>query len=88
LAGVLLLLVLLVFPTTGRGVAGDLVEEAEGTKVWEAGIDGVRIEWAADGTFNRLFSRVSQPVLSGDRTAKSSGNTHADQLPKMVQVPR
>jgi hypothetical protein len=47
--------------------AGQIEANADGVTVWQAGIDGPRIEWAPDGSFSRLYSRYSQPVAFPDR---------------------
>lgn len=33
------------------------IETSDSSIVWQAGIDGVEIEWAPDGSFNRIYSR-------------------------------
>ena len=48
------------------GIAGEIQSNDSGT-IWQAGIDGVEIEWGPDGSFSRIYSRFSQPVEVGDR---------------------
>jgi len=47
--------------------AGNVEATEDGTVTWQAGVDGVEIEWAPDGNVNRIYSRFSTPVEFADR---------------------
>ena len=37
--------------------ARDVVIQEDGSTVWQAGVDGVEIEWNPDGSVKRIYSR-------------------------------
>jgi len=47
--------------------AGELDGRQDGTVIWKAGLDGVEIEWGADGQWNRIYSQYSHTVAFPDR---------------------
>lgn len=55
--------------------AGDLERDPDGTTKWNAGSDGVVVEWGPDGDFDRIYAKYTQPVSvpnsRGVRTAKT-----------------
>lgn len=55
--------------------AGQINKTAEGGTAWNAGLDGVIIEFDARGEFSRIYSKYTQPVsipnTRGIRTAKT-----------------
>lgn len=70
------------FPST----AGELTSNADGTTLWQAGIDGVEIEWAPNGSFNRIYSRFSQPVNFPDRQGISKAQIIAEEKAKAAII--
>ena len=67
-------------------MAGEVTSNTDGTTVWQAGIDGVEIEWAPDGSFNRIYSRFSQPVNFPDRQGISKGQIIAEEKAKAAII--
>jgi hypothetical protein len=65
--------------------AGEISQTDVGI-VWQAGIDGVEIEWATDGLFNRIYSRYSQPVGIPDRQGISKAQTIAEEKAKAAII--
>jgi hypothetical protein len=66
--------------------AGDVVRDADGATRWQAGIDGVEIEWAPDGSVRRLYSRYGQPVEFADRRGITGAQTIAEERAKAAIV--
>lgn len=66
--------------------AGEVTSNPDRTTVWQAGIDGVEIEWAPDGSFNRIYSRFSQPVSFPDRQGISKAQTIAEEKAKAAII--
>ncbi len=56
-------------------VTGEIERGHDGTTKWNAGSDGVVVEWGSDGGFDRIYSKYTQPVSvpnsRGVRTAKT-----------------
>jgi hypothetical protein len=77
---------LLVLATAQTAWAGDVVVEADGGTRWQAGIDGVEIEWAPDGSVKRLYSRYGQPVEFADRRGVSGAQTISEEKAKAAIV--
>ena len=61
---------------------GQIETKPEGTTVWQAGIDGPRVEWGPDGSWNRIYSRYSQPVAFPDRQGISKAQIIAEEKAK------
>jgi len=66
--------------------AGEVTANSDGTTVWQAGIDGVEIEWAPDGSFNRIYSRYTQPVAIPDRQGISKAQIIAEEKAKAAII--
>lgn len=66
--------------------AGEIEAKADGRTVWQAGIDGVEMEFGADGSFERIYSRVSQPVAFPDRQGISKSQIIAEEKAKAAIV--
>ena len=66
--------------------AGDIVQAQDGGTKWQAGIDGVEIEWAPDGSVKRLYSRDGQPVEFADRRGITGAQTIAEEKAKAAIV--
>src|ERR671929_944554 len=66
--------------------AGDVILDQDGGTRWQAGIDGVEIEWAPDGSVKRLYSRYGQPVEFADRRGISGAQTIAEEKAKAAIV--
>ena len=60
---------------SSAAVAGEIERGPDGTTKWNAGSDGVVVEWGPDGGFDRIYSKYTQPVAvpnsRGVRTAKT-----------------
>lgn len=65
----------------GNTFAGDAQINTDGSMVWQAGVDGVVIEWGPDGNFQRVYASYTQPVsvpnAHGIRTAKKVAEERA-----------
>jgi hypothetical protein len=66
--------------------AGEVKEGADGGAVWQAGIDGVEIEWGSDSSFNRIYSRFAQPVAFPDRQGISKAQIIAEEKAKAAII--
>lgn len=66
--------------------AGDVSVDPDGGTRWQAGIDGVEIEWAPDGSVKRLYSRYGQPVEFADRRGITGAQTIAEEKAKAAIV--
>jgi hypothetical protein len=66
-------------------LAGEIGQTDAGI-VWQAGIDGVEIEWAPDGSFNRIYSRYTQPVAIPDRQGISKAQIIAEEKAKAAII--
>jgi hypothetical protein len=66
--------------------AGEVTSNPDGTTVWQAGIDGVEIEWAPDGSFDRIYSRVSHPVNFPDRQGITKAQIIAEEKAKAAII--
>ena len=71
---------------TGNVAYAGQVEETDASIVWQAGIDGVEIEWGPDGSFSRIYSRFSQPVEFPDRRGVSKAQIIAEEKAKAAIV--
>jgi hypothetical protein len=54
--------------------------------VWQAGVDGVEIEWGPDGAFKRIYSSYNQSVLFPDRQGILKAQTIAEEKAKAAIV--
>jgi hypothetical protein len=63
-------------------IAGTVEEQNGASTVWQAGVDGVEIEWNADGTVGRISSKYSTPVEFGDRRGISKAQIIAEEKAK------
>jgi hypothetical protein len=54
--------------------------------VWTAGVDGVEIEWGADGSFNRVYSAYCHPVNIPDRRGVAKATTIAEEKAKAAII--
>lgn len=62
--------------------AGEVDVGQDGALTWKAGIDGVEVEWNADGSVRRLYSRYSAPVEFEDRRGISKAQVIAEEKAK------
>jgi hypothetical protein len=63
-------------------LAGDAKVQGDGSVTWQAGVDGVEIEWKPDGTVRRLHSRYSTPVAIADRRGIHKAQVIAEEKAK------
>lgn len=61
---------------------GDVSIQKDGATTWQAGVDGVEIEWKPDGSIKRLYSRYGQTVEFGDRRGISTAQIIAEEKAK------
>lgn len=66
----------------GSAMAGGATQRPDGTTVWQAGVDGVEIEWNEDGTVKRIYSRFSTPVEFPDRRGIAKAQVIAEEKAK------
>lgn len=66
--------------------AGEVKRETDKDVIWQAGVDGVEIEWAPDGTFNRIYSSFYQPVKFPDRSGIGKAQIIAEEKAKAAIV--
>lgn len=66
--------------------AGDVSTKPDGSTVWQAGIDGVEIEWGSDGSFNRIYSLFNQPVQFPDRQGITKAQIIAEEKAKAAII--
>ena len=66
--------------------AGEVSVNSDGSTIWQAGIDGVEIEWGADGSFNRIYSLYSHPVNMPDRRGINKAYIIAEEKAKAAIV--
>src|SRR5690348_1329129 len=71
---------------TISGASAGSVDERDGTTVWTAGVDGVEIEWNADGSVKRILSRYATPVEFGDRRGIAKAQIIAEEKAKAAVV--
>lgn len=65
--------------------ASEITTAKEGT-TWHAGIDGVEVEWAPDGSVRRISSQISQPVSFPDKRGIRKAQTIAEEKAKAAIV--
>jgi hypothetical protein len=66
--------------------AGEVSNRGDGAVTWQAGVDGVEIEWEPDGTVKRISSRYSTPVEFGDRRGIYKGQVIAEEKAKAAII--
>jgi hypothetical protein len=66
--------------------AGTVQDEAGGGVTWQAGVDGVEIEWNPDGSLRRLSSKFSTPVEFNDRRGISKAQIIAEEKAKAAII--
>ena len=66
-------------------LAGEIKQTDAGV-VWQAGIDNVEIEWGPDGSFNRVYSRYTQPVAIPDRQGIAKAQVIAEEKAKAAII--
>ncbi len=62
--------------------AGDATIQNDGSVTWQAGVDGVEIEWNADGSVRRIYSRYGTPVEFPDRRGIAKAQIIAEEKAK------
>lgn len=77
-----LFLSLFAFSLTAQASPSEVVVDGDGAVTWQAGIDGVEIEWHADGSVRRIFSRYSTPVEFADRRGLAKAQVIAEEKAK------
>jgi hypothetical protein len=83
-----LILMLLAMPVFGAVSAfgGSVEDHADGSTVWQAGVDNVEIEWNSDGSVKRISSRYNTPVEFGDRRGISKAQIIAEEKAKAAII--
>ncbi len=64
------------------GNAGEAILDDKGGITWQAGVDGIEIEWNQDGSMKRLYSRHSVPVEFPDRRGITKAQIIAEEKAK------
>jgi hypothetical protein len=49
------------------------VSEKNGTTTWQAGVDGVEVQWGKDGGVSRIYSTIYEPIDIQDRRGINTG---------------
>ncbi len=62
------------------------VTETDGSVTWQAGVDGVEIEWNPSGSVKRISSKFSVPVEFGDRRGIYKAQIIAEEKAKAAIV--
>ncbi len=62
--------------------AGDVAVNPEGAVTWQAGVNGVEIEWNPNGSVKRIYSRYSTPVEFDDRRGIAKAQIIAEEKAK------
>src|SRR5664280_880049 len=78
-------LALIVLALGGSGsnvVAGEANIKDDESVTWQAGVDGVEIEWSPNGSVKRIYSRYSTPVEFADRRGIAKGQIIAEEKAK------
>jgi hypothetical protein len=63
-------------------VAGEANLKDDGSLTWQAGVDGVEIEWNLNGSVKRIYSRYSTPVEFADRRGIAKAQIIAEEKAK------
>ena len=66
--------------------AGVVIQDKDGSTIWQAGIDGVEIEWGPDSSFKRIYSKFSQPVQIPDRRGINKAQIIAEEKAKAAII--
>lgn len=66
--------------------AGTATDEPSGSVVWQAGVDGIEVEWSGDGSVRRISSRYSTPVEFSDRRGINTAQVIAEEKAKAAIV--
>lgn len=77
-----LLLSLFVFSLPAQATQSEVTVDGDGAVTWQAGIDGVEIEWHPDGSVRRISSRYSTPVEFADRRGLAKAQVIAEEKAK------
>jgi hypothetical protein len=72
--------------TATEALGGEASVTEDGAVTWKAGVDGVEIEWNADGSVKRIYSRYSTPVEFADRRGISKAQIVAEEKAKAAIV--
>lgn len=70
----------------GPSKAGEVGALPDGRIAWEAGVDGVVIEWGDDGSFERIYSQYTQPVSIPNSRGVRNAKTIAEEKAKAAIV--
>ena len=77
------LLITLIFTSAAlSAIAGKVELDSDNDIVWQAGSEGVEIEWSPDGSFNRVYSTFYEPVRFPDRAGISKAQMIAEENAK------
>jgi hypothetical protein len=66
--------------------AGELKKDGDGDILWQAGINGVEIEWDQAGNFKRIYSQRCNPVRIPDREGINKASDIAEEFAKAAIV--
>jgi len=66
--------------------AGEADITKDGAVTWQAGVDGVEIDWNLDGSIRRASSRYSTPVEFGDRRGIAKAQVIAEEKAKAAII--
>jgi hypothetical protein len=66
--------------------SGELKKDGDGDILWQAGINGVEIEWDNNGNFKRVYSQRCNPVRIPDREGINKASDIAEEFAKAAIV--
>lgn len=70
----------------GLAEAGDASTGPDGVVTWQAGVDGIEIEWNPNGSVKRLSSKYSAPVEFTDRRGIYKAQVIAEEKAKAAVI--
>jgi hypothetical protein len=68
--------------STSKIIAGEANLKDDGSATWQAGVDGVEIEWNPNGSVKRVYSKYSTPVEFSDRRGIAKAQVIAEEKAK------
>ncbi len=74
------------YGSSSGAVAGEVSAQPDGAIIWQAGVDGPKIEWNVDGSFRRIFSRYATPVEFPDRRGIYKAQVIAEEKAKAAII--
>src|SRR5690242_12246841 len=77
---------LLFIGMTSVSHAGNAEVYRDGSRSWQAGVDGVVIDWSPDGSIRRVYSKYATPVEFADRRGISKAQVISEEKAKAAII--